>query len=193
MNCWWLTLGQRTIEVRPADYHNSAYSHSPSILDLAWLAGLIEGEGYLSLKSRAVPCITIAMADEDIIARAAALLGAKWYAMRRRKSDKPHYKTIFRCQRAGASAAGWMMTLYQFFGRRRRMKIREILAGFRNRRKGERFRTHCPRNHLLATERGPNGRSRSCRTCELVAGVKRNSQRRSAQRRDIVTRELFVG
>ena len=61
-----------------------------SEVEMAWLAGLFEGEAYFSLDKRPqkryinsttppAPFIKIAMVDEDIIARVAKLLNKKYY------------------------------------------------------------------------------------------------------------------
>jgi len=92
--------------------------------NIAWLAGLIEGEGsFLWAKS---PCISVQMTDRDIIARAAALLGAKVCGPYE-NGHKPTW--AFRVH--GSRAVGWMLTLFTFMGERRRAKIAEVIARWR--------------------------------------------------------------
>jgi len=49
-------------------------------LETAWLAGLLEGEGYFSFSLRKTtgakyPCITLSMTDEDVVRKAASVMG----------------------------------------------------------------------------------------------------------------------
>jgi hypothetical protein len=95
-------------------------------MDIAWLAGLLEGEGWFGLKDKKWPVIGLQMTDCDIVIRAAFLLGVK-------SPEKPYYwkrknhKPTWKCGIYGSRAIGWMMTLYQFLGERRREKIRFII------------------------------------------------------------------
>ena len=55
-------------------------------IEIAWLAGLLEGEGsfgltgYAAKKSKVFPTISLAMTDLDIIERAGALIGGQGQA-----------------------------------------------------------------------------------------------------------------
>ena len=91
------------------------------LTEIAWLAGLLEGEGYFALKRGKYPTITLSMTDEDIVVKAAFLMGAKinrsgnlWIA---------HIN--------GAYAIQWMLTLYSYLGKRRRERIAEAIKFWR--------------------------------------------------------------
>jgi len=106
-----------------------------SMTELAWLAGILEGEGcfLLTTKSKSnlgYPQINISMSDKDVMDRVALLLEASIYL----KSDKrkESYKDQWIAKVNGARAAGWMMTLYLFMGERRRAKIRQVLLEWGN-------------------------------------------------------------
>ncbi len=89
------------------------------ITDIAWLGGLLEGEGYFCLVHGKYPSIKVAMTDEDTIIRARNI----W------KSNTKiyHYKNLWRTEVNGAIAVGWMMTLYPFLGKRRREKVTKVI------------------------------------------------------------------
>lgn len=95
------------------------------VRDIAWLAGLLEGEACFGCY-KGCPTIELQMTDEDVVSRVAALTGAKlktpW-----KPNGKPTYKTVYSCGLRGSAAIGWMQTLYVFLGERRQAKIREIL------------------------------------------------------------------
>lgn len=104
----------------------------PSAVEIAWLAGLLEGEGsFLMIRSSKVyryPQIVVNMTDRDVIVRVAGLFGGSVY-------DIPRYvegrKLSYRAQITGSGAAQWMMDLYPWLGERRRSRIDKVLAEYR--------------------------------------------------------------
>ena len=101
------------------------------IVDLAWLAGILEGEGSF-LKAPPSdpgrPRISLQMTDEDVVARAAVLLGVKYSSSKDRK--RPTWKPTFQLQVKGKRAAGLMRELYPQMGQRRRSQILAALETF---------------------------------------------------------------
>lgn len=100
---------------------------------LAWLAGLLEGEGSffmgtnkVSGKSYRYPVIGINMTDEDIIARVAGIFGTKTYGpfQHRAANRKPFWRTSL----GGHASAELMRSLIPQMGLRRAAKIVEILS-----------------------------------------------------------------
>jgi hypothetical protein len=103
-----------------------------TMIDIAWLAGLVEGEGNISINGRSFT-IRIKMADRDVVERAAALLGAKLYPV---DAPRPGWKAMWLAQVKGAAAAGWAMTLYPWLGVRRRQQVRDAIAHWRTQGNG---------------------------------------------------------
>jgi len=101
-------------------------------LQLAWLAGLLEGEGsFFTTTSRTgghvyrYPQIRVNMTDRDVIERVAALFGTGVYTSRPYGvSRKTSYKAIL----TGLGAADLMRALRPLMGERRQSKIDEVLA-----------------------------------------------------------------
>jgi len=101
-------------------------------IDIYWLAGLLEGEGCFSCSdNNGYPCpvVQVAMSDEDIIQRAAAILGGggKVRVRLNPKGTFEHKKPIYVFRTTGQEAIEWMFTLYSLMGERRRAKIEEII------------------------------------------------------------------
>lgn len=102
-----------------------------SALDVAWIAGLLEGEACFCIGSRAVKgktykriTIQLVMTDKDIVQRVADMFGTRCCDMPwRPMATKATYRTA--C--TGDRAAGWMMTIYKLMGERRQQKIRDCL------------------------------------------------------------------
>lgn len=93
------------------------------IKDIAWLAGILEGEGWFGLHRKKHPSISVLMTDKDIIVRASNLMKSNIYTV----------KNAWVTQLSGAHAIQWMMTLYPFFGERRREAVRMVIKNWRER------------------------------------------------------------
>ena len=87
------------------------------LTEIAWLAGLLEGEGCFALCKRNHPSIRLGMNDEDVVTHAAILLGSRAY----------RYKTTWLTRVNGVVAIQWMMTLYPYFGKRRRSVVADVI------------------------------------------------------------------
>jgi hypothetical protein len=102
---------------------------------IVWLAGLLEGEGCfswrkVSRKKRSFRCqVRLSMTDEDIVGRAASIMGAKtvW------SYQHPGRKNLFTAVIDGEVAASVMRQVLPFMGQRRSAKIEEVLTLFANR------------------------------------------------------------
>ena len=121
-----------------------AETRIPEREDLAWLAGLLEGEGsfQVGVNGRVRPDGTQAtririatrMTDEDVLRKAQDMTGmGKFYKVRR---DKDYYKDHWK------DAWNWeinkknhvyalCVAVYPFMGQRRRAKIRDLIDAYR--------------------------------------------------------------
>ena len=90
--------------------------------DLYWLAGLIEGEGCFA-KSGRTPSIRIDMLDKDVVDRAAHLMGPCTVHSRTIPTGHLQYRTIV----CGERAIALMVRLLPLMGKRRQIKIRDVL------------------------------------------------------------------
>ncbi len=105
-------------------------------VELAWLAGLLEGEGTFSItyqngpNSPRCPRIGLAMCDRDVVERAADLMGGK------RVSDKPVKQTDkgnprkpqYAVALYTAQSIEMMKQLLPLMGERRSARIRELIT-----------------------------------------------------------------
>ena len=99
----------------------------PTTLDIAWAAGIYEGEGTCDLGSTAHTCIS--QKDREILDRLRALFGGKITAKISktpggRVTDEP----IYLWQMSGALARGFLMTIYTFLSARRKTQVRSALG-----------------------------------------------------------------
>ena len=99
---------------------------------LAWLAGLLEGEGTFSVNRQsadiAYPVISLKMCDESIVARVASLIGAP--GVWRREPEQEGWSPTFVAAITGQPAAEWMRRLRSSMGTRRTAAIDAALSQY---------------------------------------------------------------
>lgn len=148
-----------------------------TLIFLAWLAGLLEGEAYFGAarSSPGSPVIRLGMTDRDVVMKVGAAFKAKTYLVpRRARENRKDYHQVALC---GRTAAGLMMTLYPFLGMRRRQRVRELLKAWRSARAGPKYGPICRNGHLLSgenltIEQQRDGPRRRCEICREAARVR---------------------
>jgi transcriptional regulator with PAS, ATPase and Fis domain len=102
--------------------------------DLAWLAGLLEGEGSF-LKgppsSPHLPVIQLHMIDEDVVDRVAKLFGRASYYREDKRRVTRGWRPAYQVQVKGRKAVELMKMLRPLMGRRRREQIDTALASYK--------------------------------------------------------------
>ncbi len=100
--------------------------------EVAWLSGLLEGEGYFGLipnkvggKTYRYARIGVTMTDRDVVARAADLMDVGVIIVRPSGASR---LPQFRAHVQGQRAVALMRVLYPHLGRRRRAQIDKVLA-----------------------------------------------------------------
>jgi hypothetical protein len=94
-------------------------------IELAWLAGLLEGEGCFSLrKDRNFPVIDVKMTDLDVINRVAMLMGRAVTPIPARVDG---WQVQYRARLQGEPARELMRALLPHMGQRRAARIKELL------------------------------------------------------------------
>jgi len=90
--------------------------------DLAWLAGLLEGEGCFCYQCS--PGIKLGMTDKDVVSKVANLLGRWVRGPYRYRTNK---KAVFYTEIWSHEAIWWMKKLLPYMSVRRSAKIKEIV------------------------------------------------------------------
>ena len=99
--------------------------------DQCWLAGLLEGEGSFMKGSPSKPNkpkISVEMTDEDVVSKAAMLMGVSYQTLPARKAS---WKTSYRAVLQGQRAVELMRTLKHHMGLRRQTQIKAVLDSYR--------------------------------------------------------------
>jgi hypothetical protein len=101
-----------------------------NLIEIAWLAGLVEGEGSISSygASKTTPRLRIWMTDKDVIEKAANLMGAKIQYRVLRVNWKPQWGI----EVGGHKALSWMFIIYKFMGIRRQEAIRNVVSKWKS-------------------------------------------------------------
>ena len=156
-----------------------------------WLAGLLEGEGGFTMD---VSVIQLHMTDEDVVRRAAAILGTTRITRRRRRTAaNPKWKDSFHCAVGGAKAAGWLMTLYQLLGIRRKGQAVAMLRSWRRRALHSRERVTCPRGHPYDGKEGIRQPQRYCKQCRTVSRRAARAQSQAQGEAEAMTTHELAG
>jgi hypothetical protein len=116
-------------------------------IEIAWLAGILEGEGYFGFNGSSKslnPSIQVSMVDRDIIERIAdlfaAVKGKKCNIMEIDRFTKinSNWQTQYKVEISGKPARKIMLLVVKLMGFRRRQKIWQILNGYKTIQKADR-------------------------------------------------------
>jgi hypothetical protein len=119
-------------------HHNRGKEASQTIEELAWLAGLLEGEGSFFLRklyrrpknspawTQLIPHIQVGMTDHDVVKRVADLMGV---GVTLRSEPSRRGKAIFATALSGWRADRLMRRLLPMMGKRRSGQIKTALEG----------------------------------------------------------------
>lgn len=113
--------------------------------DVAWLAGILEGEGYFGLRRAGSSIyIQLSMVDGDVVERAQRIFGAGSIKTRVLPSGKTCYTLSVLRQE---DAKSWMERLLPYMGQRRAARIRDCLDIRAKFAEPRRNWTHCSHGH----------------------------------------------
>ena len=126
------------------------------LTEIAWLGGLLEGEGCFSLQNKIYPLISLQMTSVDAVTKAAILM----------KSSVYRQGNILNARTTGVRAISWMMTLYPYLDRHRREKIASIIKVWKEHKyvqspNGIRLMSTCHPDKLVY------GSNQLCKACHI--------------------------
>jgi hypothetical protein len=98
-----------------------------TIKDIAWVAGLLEGEGAFGVTKKSPnPIIWLHSSDVDIVEHYRNIVN-KSSSVVLKKPRHEGFKIQYACNVSGSIAIQWMMTIYSLMGIRRKAKIRMVI------------------------------------------------------------------
>jgi hypothetical protein len=157
----WGGYGRRDEALAQAARIEAAESHLAAMIgdnpELAWLAGIVEGEGALG----ADVSLRVHMADEDVMRRVAALFGVSLHFERPRRAN---WLPTWRAGISGESAVLLLGQMEGTVGQRRRQQVQAMRATLADRRSRNGVRESAAGNR-----RGFVPPSRMARNLEIAA------------------------
>ena len=144
-------------------------------LEIAWLAGIIEGEGcFISVLGKNPNFrIQVKMTDKDIIDRIQKITNLGSTNVEVMKN--PRYKTCYHWKICIQSdVAALMMTIYPFMGERRRARIKLLLKEWRAYPISS--QRPCIHGHGLEYMRPSSKGSRECGECRRITDKKQRER-----------------
>jgi len=163
----------------------ASYRSGISPYDLAWAAGLFEGEGSISFSgSRNGVHLQLSMTDKDVIDKFARVVGAgKVYGPEVRGPS--HWKSIYHWSlRHSYEVSRIIRMLIPFLGERRAAKAHEALVRLESNRGPWADMTHCLSGHPYTDENTYVDRAskrRNCRTCSKVYRARYETKKKEYQ------------
>src|SRR5262245_51776004 len=156
--------------------------HCITVREIAWLAGLLEGEGSFGLRTTRgnghdfyYPQVTLEMTDLDVVTKVQTLLDAP--SVTSRQPRKTNHNPTYVCALYGTRAVALMMTILPFMGARRSHRIQQCLADWKHRYKLSPITpTHCPHGHLFTTHT-PGYDKQGWRYCKTCASIRARAKR----------------
>lgn len=140
--------------------------HSP--LDVAWAAGLFEGEGCITPRAKTSGELVVGMTDLDVVERFHGIMGVGTITTEVRN---PPHSTCYRWQVTNAADCTMVLNLLlPWLCNRRKAAAEALLERMEDCRGARADRTHCNRGHEYteANTRWVYG-SRRCRACEKIS------------------------
>lgn len=148
-------------------------------VQVAWLAGLYEGEGSCNITTGRAIRVEISMTDQDIISRVVDLTGLGKVTVAPIRGE---YKQVYRWGIGAANAVEFLEAILPWLGERRAARARDAVEHWKtSRTQASRYDTECIYGHSYEA---PNKRNRdgSCRMCANAAS-QRYKARKSAEAR----------
>jgi len=137
-------------------------------LEVAWLAGLYEGEGSCNITSGRAIRIEIAMTDEDIINRIHSLTGVG--SVKTAPKRKANYKQVYRWSIGGIAAVNLLQQMMPWLGDRRRIHAENAINNWRtNKSQAARGDDSCIHGHLYSAPGNRRTKYGTCHLCNLEA------------------------
>ena len=134
--------------------------------EIAWAAGVFEGEGWLGIRGKTSAEVVVGMTDRDVVDRFCAVIGRGAVSVEPRQDG---HKTLYRWSISNAAHVAEFIALVRpWLGERRGAKADEVLAVIAECRGPKGQRTHCPQGHPYDeanTYRMAGRTGRQCITC----------------------------
>lgn len=97
------------------------------LVDVAWAAGLIEGEGCFTIHSKKHPYLLVDMCDKDVIDKLHKIFPCGTVRGPYHNKNKPNHKPRWRFDAFGPKCRNIVLEVYPYMCARRRARIDELM------------------------------------------------------------------
>lgn len=137
-------------------------------LDVAWLAGIYEGEGSCAITSGRAIRVEIVMTDQDVMSRIHSLTGCG--SLRSVAQRAENYKSAWRWSVGSGEAVDFLQAILPWLGERRSQRAQEAIANWHtNKKQSSPFDTECVNGHPYNMENNRRTKYGTCHLCNLEA------------------------
>lgn len=149
-------------------------------VEIAWLAGLIEGEGSLALHRGASATLAVLMTDEDVIRKLHAVSGCGRVTGPYQHSNPNARPTWLWAVRRVSDLRPLLTALAPHMGIRRSVRFAQAARHIASNRGRRADLTHCPQGHPYE-QRYRDGTARICKECHRARNRRYHAAKRAAQ------------
>jgi hypothetical protein len=139
--------------------------------EVAWLAGIYEGEGSCTITTGRAIRVEIVMTDQDIVNRVQALTGFGSVNTLAQRNEK--YKTAYRWSIGSIGAVTFLQTILPWLGERRSERAKNAIDNWTNNKKqSSKGDSECIHGHAYDAPGNKRTKSGGCHLCHLAAARK---------------------
>lgn len=148
--------------------------------EIAWLAGIYEGEGSCSITNGRAIRIEITMTDKDIIDRICNLTGLGRVRILPSRNEK--YKQAFNWGLGSLNAVSFLNVIMPWLGERRAARAKAAVKNWTtNKRQANKTDTECTKGHLYDISSNWRAKDGSCHLCHLDACRRFRAKKKAAR------------
>lgn len=152
---------------------------------IAWLAGIYEGEGTCSITNGRAIRVEIVMTDQDIVERVQSITG--FGTVRTVAQRAENHKQAYRWSIGSAEAVAFLEAIMPWLGNRRAARAQGAIDNWKtNRKQSTASDTECVKGHAYDNVHNRRTKYGTCHLCNLDAS-KRHREKLKAGRAPVST------
>lgn len=146
--------------------------------EIAWLAGIYEGEGSCAITSGRAIRVEIVMTDQDVMERIQRLTGLGSVRSLPQRDEK--YKRVYRWSVGSLDAVEFLNAVMPWLGQRRAERAEKAVANWTaNKRQSSRGDLECVNGHAYDAPGNRRTKYGTCHLCNLAASQRYREKKRT--------------
>lgn len=149
--------------------------------EVAWLAGIYEGEGSCAITTGRAIRVEIVMTDQDTIERIRTITGLGSVRSLTRRDEK--YKDAWRWSIGSSDAVAFLTAILPWLGQRRLERAQKAIENWKtNKRQSSAGDTECVKGHSYDAPNNRRTQYGTCHLCNLEASKRYREKKRATCR-----------